>query len=195
VNKTVNGRASHFTQLAILTNAPLNLTSTPTPSPKLTNTPTPSPTNPVGNTVIVAAGTPNSIPLKIGPFTISPLEANPGEKVGISFTVQNAGGQNGTGTVTLLINGAAESAKDVPIAAGKSENVTFTVSREEAGRYLVDVGGQVSVFTVKGATVQVASASDGWWLPLYGWILTGVGIIIVIAAGLYWWWRKRSWIY
>ena len=79
---------------------------------------------------------------------ISPTEVAPSEKVNISISVANTGGMEGSYTVVLKINGVKEAEKSVTVAAGESQVVTFSVTREQAGTYNVMVAGLGGSFTV-----------------------------------------------
>jgi hypothetical protein len=85
-------------------------------------------------------------------FSISPNEVNPGSEVTISALVTNESQVEGTQSVTLKINGATEETiNDVTLSPGAFTVVTFEVTRNEAGTYLVDINGDTSEFTVKEA--------------------------------------------
>jgi len=81
-------------------------------------------------------------------ITASVTEAAPGEKVNISTSVANTGGMEGSYTVVLKLNGVKEAEKNVTLGAGKSQEVSFSVSREEAGSYAVTVDSLTGNFTV-----------------------------------------------
>jgi len=91
--------------------------------------------------------------LKPAAFTLTlvdifPTEVAPGEKVNISISVANTGGVEGSYTVVLKINGVKEAEKRVTVAAGESQVVTFSVTREQAGTCNVMVAGLGGSFTV-----------------------------------------------
>jgi len=88
-------------------------------------------------------------------LNISPLEVNVGGTVTISLLVSNTGGKSGSHTVSLKINGVKEADKSVTIDAGDSETVTFSVTKEEAGSYSVEVDGLKGSFTVAPAPAPV----------------------------------------
>ncbi|MBA7631740.1 hypothetical protein ES703_39275 [subsurface metagenome] len=89
-----------------------------------------------------AAFTPSSLRL-------SPVEVNIGDEVTISLFVVNTGGKSGSYKITLKINGVAEATEEVKVSAGFSKEVTFTISKDIAGTYSVDVNGLTGSFTVK----------------------------------------------
>ena len=82
-------------------------------------------------------------------LSISPLEVDVGETVTIGIMVSNTGEEEGSYTITLKINGVAEETKEITLAGGASETVTFTTARDKAGIYSVDVDGLTDSFTVK----------------------------------------------
>jgi len=124
-----------------------------------------------------AAFTPSSL-------RISPAEADIDETVTISISVANTGGQSGSYTVTLKIDGVTEETKEVTVAAGASKGVTFTTARDEAGTYSVDVNGLTGSFEV----VPPPKPPTNW--PLIGGIIGGV---IVVGLLVYFFaFRKRA---
>ncbi|MDO9580697.1 MAG: CARDB domain-containing protein, partial [Bacteroidales bacterium] len=127
-------------------NLSVDIAAPPTP------TPTPTPTPGEGAAAAPAA-------FSISSLTISPSEVYVGEAVTISFSVANTGGQSGSYTVTLKINGVVEATKEVTVAAGKSESVSFTTSKNVAGTYSVDVNGLTGSFIVKEKVVPLAPAA------------------------------------
>jgi hypothetical protein len=85
-------------------------------------------------------------------FSISPDEVNTGGEVTISALVTNESQVEGTQSVTLKINGATEETiNDITLSPGAFTVVTFEVTRNEAGTYLVDINGDTAEFTVKEA--------------------------------------------
>jgi len=89
----------------------------------------------------------------ISNLTITPAEGaiagvRIGEIVTITTAVENTGGGPGSYTVTLKINGVVEEEKTVTLAAYAKKTVTFTVIREEAGTYKIEVNGLEGEFIV-----------------------------------------------
>ena len=79
---------------------------------------------------------------------ISPQQVNPNQPVTISINIANIGGEGGSHTVTLYINGNAEQSQTVSLAPGAAKNVVFTVTRAAPGTYIVTVEGQSGQFVV-----------------------------------------------
>jgi len=119
----------------------------------------------------------------VSDLSIQPAEVQAEETVTITASVANVGGAEGTCTVVLNINGVKEAEQAVSLGAGESQDVTFSVSREEAATYSVAVEGLTGEFVV----VPPPPANYG---PLYSGIVAGV-----IAVGLlsyYWMTRRRA---
>jgi PKD repeat protein len=100
------------------------------------------------------------------PFTIM---TKTGESVTIAATITNDGGQPGTYTVELELNGETVDTKAVTLGAGQSQQVTFTRSGLDYGKYDVQVAGLSGEFT--------ASLTIARWLI----------VVIVVAVGLIIW--------
>ena len=90
-------------------------------------------------------------------LSISPIEVNIGDEVTISLLVANTGGKSGSYEVTLKIDGVVAATKEVTVSAGFSKEVTFTISKDIAGIYSVDVNGLTDSFTVKEEETAVIS--------------------------------------
>jgi len=108
-------------------------------------------------------------------LSFSPLEVEPGEAVTITVLVANTGGESGSYTVVLKIDGVKEAEETVTLAAGESQDVSFSATREEPGNYTVTVDGWSGSFTV---LLLVEPPGINW--ALIGGIIGGV----VIVAGL-----------
>jgi parallel beta-helix repeat protein/predicted outer membrane repeat protein len=117
-------------------------------------------------------------------LSISPGEVSAGETVNISVVVTNTCSCLGSYTVTLKINDVVEETSEVTLEAGAGESVTFTVSRDEAGAYSVDIDGLSGSFTVTAPEEAEDASTNGAALdeppvnwPLIGGIIAGVVII------------------
>jgi len=110
--------------------------------------------------------------LSVSSVSISPPQVKPGEEVTISINVANSGGETGSYNAILYINGAVEASQSVSVAPGMTKNVTFTVSKSDAGVYDVLIAGQSGQFEV---------VSTGWF---GGGLSTGsiVAIVVIVIA-------------
>ena len=86
---------------------------------------------------------------EVSNLTVSPASVGPGEPVTVSFVVTNVGEDLLTTTIPLLVNAVEEqSFSVVDLAAGQTTTFTATVTRNEAGSYVVTAGGASGVFAV-----------------------------------------------
>jgi len=126
-------------------------------------------------------------------LSVSPrLEVEPGETVTITVMVANTGGESGSYTVVLKIDGVKEADETVTVAAGDSQDVSFSVTREEADSYTVAVDGLSGSFTVVAPEEEEeVPTKPGINWPLIGGIIGGV---VVVAGLLYYFlvFRRRA---
>ncbi|MFC1939781.1 Ig-like domain-containing protein [Chloroflexota bacterium] len=95
------------------------------------------------------SGTPATF--AVSGLSVSPTQVDIGATVTVSVTVTNTGDASGNYIVTLKVNNADVETKTGTLAGGKSQQVTFTTSKNTAGTYSVDVNGLAGKFTVKAA--------------------------------------------
>ncbi len=108
-------------------------------------------------------------------LTIGPEEVYTGEEVTISVLVTNLGELAGMHQVVLKIDDVVEASDEVTLAGGASREVSFTVTRDIAATYGVDIAGLTGAFVAKA--VPPPPPPVNWWLI--------VGIIAaVIVTGL-----------
>jgi hypothetical protein len=115
-------------------------------------------------------------------FALSNLVINPstvevGETVTVSVDVSNSGEVEGSYAAILKINGSSEKTKEITLAGGASATVTFTASKDTAGRYDVELGDQSGEFSV-------SSPPAGLSWSVIGGIIGGVVIVGIAAAYL-----------
>lgn len=83
-------------------------------------------------------------------FSVMPHIVQVGEPVTAGITVTNVGGCEGSYTLVLKVNDVIEDSKEITLAVGESQEVSFEVIRESAGDYSVDINGRTASFVVKG---------------------------------------------
>jgi hypothetical protein len=120
---------------------------------------------------------PNLVTLSLENLIVSPTEVLVGEPVTISIRVTNTSEVGGSYTVKLKINGLVEETKEIALAAGSSQTVSFAVSMEKAGDYNVEIDGQSSEFRVSSAP-----SKTNW--PLIGGIIAAIAVIGFITIFL-----------
>lgn len=126
----------------------------------------------------VEAGTPGNEPeFTIGGLVISPAEANTGQTITISATVTESANISGIYEGTLKINDAIEETKPVTVGPNSSATITFTITKNEAGTYLVDLDGLEGSFTVTGEHIDDSSGSSFPTIPVVIGIVAGVVIV------------------
>ena len=114
----------------------------PAPAPKSTPVPTPTPTP-------SPAPTPTPAEFKVTSLDIKPPEVSAGETVSITAVVENAGGTEGAYAAILSVDGVTAETKEVTLTPGSSKVVTFSLERNTAGTYQVDIGDLTSSLVVK----------------------------------------------
>ena len=122
-------------------------------------------------------------------FDITPPTSQIGDTVNISVTCLNNGGNPGTYPVVLKINGVSEQTEEVNLEPGKSQVVTFAITKSEAGTYEVNVNELSSSFIVQESSQLLSTSTpahnatleeSGW--PLVAGIAGGtilVGLIVL----------------
>jgi len=127
---------------------------------------------------------------------ISPQQASPNQPVTISINIANIGGESGSHTVTLYINGNAEQSQTVTISPGSTQSVVFTVTRATAGTYLVTVEGQSGQFVVVaggagGGILGGGGAGGAGGLGTAG-LIAIIVVVIALIVGLIFLRRSRE---
>ncbi|MBA7470174.1 hypothetical protein ES707_05452 [subsurface metagenome] len=135
-------------------------------------------------TVVPVVVPPEPAAFSVSYLSVSRLEVEPGETVTITVFVANTGGESGSYTVVLKIDGVKEAEETVTVAAGESQDVSFSVTREEAGRYTVAVDGLSGSFTV---VALVKPPGINW--AMIGGIIAGV---IVVGLLIFFVLRRRE---
>jgi len=87
--------------------------------------------------------------IEVVSLDIVPPEVIAGETVSITAEVRNAGTSQGTYTAVLTVDGVEAETKEIAVAAGAAETITFSLVKDQAGSYEVGIGGLFSTLTVK----------------------------------------------
>lgn len=77
---------------------------------------------------------------EVNALNISPTEVVKGEPATVTIDVGNTGGSEGTYIATLTIDGVETESKEITLAAGSTETVVFTVTKDTPGTYRVELG-------------------------------------------------------
>jgi len=127
-------------------------------------------------------------------LSVLPAEIESGETITVSMVVANTGGEVGSYTAVLKINGVKEEEKTVTIAAGGSQTVSFGITREEAGSYTVTVDGLNGSFTVVVQPTPTAESTPAVEEGGINWYVIGaiLGVVLLLAIFLPIWIRRRK---
>jgi len=87
------------------------------------------------------APTPLPAEFEVISLDIEQSEVTTGETVNITAEVKNTGGSEGTYTAVLTVDGVKFETKDVTLAAGAKETVTFLVTKNTPGTYDIALAG------------------------------------------------------
>ena len=103
----------------------------------------------------------------------------------------------------MKVNGAVENTKQVTLGAGSSTSVVFSVVKNVASSYSVDVNGVTGSFTVNAAQLPaeappstplvplqpVSRGNNPWW-----YVIPGVVLVVVAVVGIFIYRvRRASW--
>lgn len=130
-------------------------------------------------------------------LSVSPLEVDMGETVTVSILLSNTGEEEGSYTVTFKINGVVAATREITLAGGISETVTFTTTRDKAGSYSVNIDGLTGSFTVKEEVVappEAPPAAPPEVKPETNWPVIGgvIGGVIIVALLIFFMVRRRA---
>ena len=155
VNNTVTAEVSHFTTFALMSPAvEVEVKAAPPPPPP-----------------------PAPAAFSVTNLSVEPAQVQSNETVTITVSVANTGGTEGSYSVVLKMDGVKEAEKSVTVAAGSSEIVTFSVTREGAGSYSVAVDG------LSGSLTVVAPAPTAPPTEPFNWYIIGgiIGGVIIVG--------------
>jgi hypothetical protein len=79
---------------------------------------------------------------------VSPSSVEVGDPVTVTVTLDNTGELIGTETVELYVNDVLDDSDTTTIVGGGTGTVTFQVTKDTAGTYTVEAGGETATFTV-----------------------------------------------
>ncbi len=124
--------------------------------------------------------TPTPAEFEVTSLDVEPTEVAPGETITVTAVVENSGGSQGTYNAVLTVDGTTAETKQVTLAAGASQTVTFSLVLDDAGSYEISVGGLSSSITVAVGLVATEvelkyddGTYDGNWVFLNSGYLVG----------------------
>ncbi len=131
-------------------------------------------------TVTISVGAQGNVTLDN--LTVKPESPKENEDITISVDATNGGTAEETYTVTLLIDGENVDSKDITLAAGKTQTVSFKAKAGAIGQHSIELDGLTGQFE----TVEGAGGSFWSLFPTYVWGIIGaiVGVLILIVVVL-----------
>lgn len=175
--KTVTALLSHFSTYALI--GPVT-TAAPEKPAAVPEKPAAVPEKPAAAAAFTASD-----------LTVAPEAARPGDKVTVSLRVANGGGSEDSKPVVLKVNDKNEAQQVVTLAPGKSQIVTFTVSKDTPGTYKIGVEGLSASFQVQpGAASGSGNQQAPWSFPVVAIVVIGGLLLIVLVVVLIM--RQRS---
>ena len=85
----------------------------------------------------------------VADLSVTPTEVDFGESISISVLITNTGDLTGSYEVSLKIDDVVVETKEVTLAGGDSETITFSVTPDTVGEHAVNVSGLLGTFKVK----------------------------------------------
>src|SRR4030042_5699405 len=80
---------------------------------------------------------------------ITPPKITTGDKATIKVEIRNNDAKDATYNVPLMVNGVADDRKNVTLAPGATELLTFTLTRSHPGTYNISVGSWESTLVIE----------------------------------------------
>ena len=107
------------------------------------------------NLTIASAPPPLPASFVVADLTVSPAQVESGETVTIEAEVTNSGGSAGDYTATLKINDAIVDSISLTLDPGEDQIVSFSIAKETAGTYTVQLAGLEGTFIITEPTEPV----------------------------------------
>jgi hypothetical protein len=109
-------------------------------------------------TFIILADT-NPACFTVSDLSITPAEVSVGQTVNITALVANTSDLSGTYEVVLKVDNIAVAAREVTLAGGDSETVSFGITMNDVATHTVSVGGLSGTFKIIGESQGSAAFS------------------------------------
>jgi hypothetical protein len=135
-----------------------------------------------GTAKILPAVTASTGNYTVSNLNVSPSSVNPGQPVNITVDVKNNGATAANSKIAVLVNGTMEIEQSISLASGKTQKLTYTLSKENPGDYNIVISNQNVKFSVVSSSASRFEWSKGiqWWIYVIGGIVLLLIILIVI---------------
>jgi hypothetical protein len=107
-------------------------------------------------------------------LTASPPQAQLNQEATIIFNVTDTSDTSGSYSLELKVNGISKSTKQITVAAGISQTVSFTVTGDAVGKHQIEVAGLSGEF-------EIVKAAINWWL------IGGITILMLAILSIVGW--------
>jgi len=104
-----------------------------------------------------------------------------GEVITITVDVANTGDVEGSYTAVLKINGIVETSREITLDADATQHVSFSITRNVADTYTVDINGLTASFTVRA---EEAPSTSTPVIPFNWSLIVGIIAGVIIVTGL-----------
>jgi len=85
----------------------------------------------------------------VSDLAVTPAQVDIGEEVTVSVLVSNTGDLSGSYEVALKVDDAVTDTKEIDLAGGGCQQVTFTTTRDNAGTCTITVGDLLCTFEIR----------------------------------------------
>jgi hypothetical protein len=123
----------------------------------------------------LAALKPSDAAFTAADLVIDPGKIKTGKSATVSVTVANSSIVSGTYKVVLKLNGEEADSVSIVLLPGASETVSFSVTKDVAGSYEVEVNG---------LTGNLVVSKPANWALIGGLIGGGVAVVVLVVAGV-----------
>ena len=128
------------------------------------------------NVVDPVVSQPSAAAFEISDLTITPHIVNAGQIVQVTFIVVNTGRQSGTYNTILNVDNTTIETRNITLAAGEKQRVTFELVKNEPGVHTVETAGYTGSFKV-----MVPEKASTWWI-WSGIIAMAVAAVMIIQS-------------
>ena len=145
-------------------NLDADITATP-PTTSVTTTSAPAPVTPTGavtTTPTTTSTTPPPAPtpadVVVHSLSVDKGRVAPQEQFLVTVGLRNAGGSEGTGTITILIDDAPQTTEPFRLAGGRETNLSFGFQNDQPGERRIGVVAEGAAVTAPSVMVEVIPA-------------------------------------
>ncbi|MBI2847863.1 MAG: hypothetical protein HYX83_01665 [Chloroflexi bacterium] len=110
-------------------------------------------------------------------LSVFPRKAVAGRNVTVSVVLANTGQLEGSHRLVLEIDAAPVASQELTLAGGASKEVIFTISKDDAGTYAINIGGLSDNFSVEPLAMPSQRGTN--WGVIRGFVAGGLALILI----------------